>query len=184
MVSHNLWAQNQKIVIHGIWNPRACFSKAISFLVIWGQETWNCSAAEFTIIRHCCLFVYFLLIGSNFKLGADGEKFTFSFPKCRTSRKFCQPFNQPFVHGYFSKAQTLFYGSSEDGKSRLLQSTVTDAACWWICCLKDQSSDKPIIQYFSSIEDRDASDCQLTFEQYCSYPKLSQPLNCPAENKQ
>ena len=24
IVSHDLWAWNQKIVIHGIWNPRAC----------------------------------------------------------------------------------------------------------------------------------------------------------------
>ena len=24
MVSHDLWAQNRKIVFHGIWNPRAC----------------------------------------------------------------------------------------------------------------------------------------------------------------
>lgn len=24
MVSHNLWARNQKIVVHGNWNPRAC----------------------------------------------------------------------------------------------------------------------------------------------------------------
>ena len=26
MVSHDLWAQNWKIFIHGIWNPRACFA--------------------------------------------------------------------------------------------------------------------------------------------------------------
>ena len=24
IVSHDLWAWNWKIVIHGIWNPRAC----------------------------------------------------------------------------------------------------------------------------------------------------------------
>ena len=69
------------------------------------------------------------MVGGNFKLGADGKKVTFSFQKCRTSGKFCQPFNQPFAHGYFSKAQTLFYGISEDGKSHLWQSTVTDAVC-------------------------------------------------------
>ena len=28
MVSHDLWARNQKIVIHGIWNPRAWFEVA------------------------------------------------------------------------------------------------------------------------------------------------------------
>ena len=129
MVSHDLWARNQKIVIHRIWNPRACSSKAISFVIFCRQETWNCSAAEFTIIRHLCLFVYFLLIGFNFKLGTDSKKFTFSFRKYRTSREFCQPFNQPFVRGYFSKAQTLFYGSSKDGKISLSQSTVTDVVC-------------------------------------------------------
>ena len=129
MVDDDLWAWNQKIVIHRIWNPRPCSSKAISFVIICVQETWNCSTAEFTIMRHSCLFVYFLLIGGNFKLGADGKKFMFLFQKFRTSREFCPPFNQPFVRRYFSKAQTLFYGSSEDGKSRLSQSTVTDVVC-------------------------------------------------------
>ena len=124
MVSHDLWARNQKIVIRGIWNPRACFSKDISFVVICGRETWNCSAAEFTIIRHSCFFVYFLLIGGNFKLGADGKKFTFSFQKCRTSRQFCQPFKQSFACGYFSKAQTFFTEVVSMAKS-----TLTDAVC-------------------------------------------------------
>ena len=37
IVSHDLWAQNQKIVFHGKWNPKAC---------LWTSMVWSIESCQ------------------------------------------------------------------------------------------------------------------------------------------